>query len=330
MFGWEVIPRVGIGEFEFGGIEFPGIQISPHGIGIAIGVFVGAWLMARRARKVGFDETHVWNGTMVGVVGAIIGARAAYVIGHLDQFAGPGDWLQIWEGGLSLIGGLLGAFTAVWIYVTNKKIDFFELVDLGAPGMGIGIAVGRSGDLMIGDHLGSETSGWWGWQYQGGELISPPNCLTADGVRIYSSQSGCIEPGMVVHQTALYDSIWSLVIFGVVMYLARKPRDRGFLFLSWAGMYAFGRIVTDFTRVDKTWFGLGLTGSQITSTLVLAVCVFLIVRYRGVPSWLLRKPEPAVGPASAAVEPALEAAPATTPPDPKELLEMGKGPDEKT
>lgn len=266
MLGWRVIPRVGFGDFG----------VSPHGLGIAFGVFIGAWIMARRARRIGYSEDDTWNGAAVGVVGAILGARIAYVGGHASEFASPTEWLKIWTGGISLVGGLLGAFIAVAIFTKVKRISFFELVDLGAPGLGIGIALGRIGDLLIGDHLGKQTSGWWGWRYVGGELISPPRCT-------YNTFDGCIHPGMVVHQTALYDMAWSLVIFAILLLLGRKSRNKGFLFLSWAGLYAMGRIATDFARVDKHWFGLSLTGSQLTSIGVLAVVAFLLIRYRGIP-----------------------------------------------
>jgi len=273
MFGWQVIPRIGFGDFG----------ISPHGIGIAIGYFVGALVMARQARKIGYDEDHVWNGAAIGVLGAMLGARVAYVVGHIEDYPDPLEWLRLWEGGLSLVGGLIGAFIAVSIYCLVKKISFFQLVDLGAPGLGIGIALGRSGDMAIGDHLGRATNGWWGWQYQGGELISPPPCTTPTGAPVYPSADGCLEPGMVVHQTAIYDSIWSFVIFGILLLLARKPRRRGFMFLSWASLYAIGRIATDFARVDKHWFGLGLTGSQLTSIAVLTLCGLLLIFFKGIP-----------------------------------------------
>lgn len=280
MFGWHVIPRLGYG----------GFGVSPHGVGIAFGYFIGAVLMARRARKQGYSEDHTWNGAAVGVIGAILGARIAYVTGHYSEFSSPVEWLKIWQGGISLVGGLLGAFTAVLIYVRTSGLSFFELVDLGAPGLGIGIALGRIGDLMIGDHLGKATSGFWAWTYKGGRLISPPPCLTPSGGHVYPSPDGCIQPGMTVHQTALYDSLWSLVIFAILMWLARSPRKRGFLFLSWAALYALGRIATDFARVDKHWLGLGLTGSQLTSMVVFAVCAFFLIRYRGVPGAVVPAP----------------------------------------
>src|SRR5438552_10635439 len=87
MIGWKVIPRIGIGP----------VQFSPHGVGIAFGCFVGAWLMARRARARGVDENHAWNTAAWGVVGAIIGARLAYVVGHLDSYSSPVEWLEIWK-----------------------------------------------------------------------------------------------------------------------------------------------------------------------------------------------------------------------------------------
>lgn len=263
MLGWEVIPRVGIG----------GFTISPHGLGVAAGYFVGTVILTRRARARGFNEDHAWNAAAISVVGAILGARIAYVVGHFSEFRSPLEMLQIYKGGISLAGGLLGGFLSAYLYCRSKGLDFLQLTDLGAPGIALGTAVGRIGDMIIGDHLGKQTSGWWGWQYKGGELISGPPC-------IYSTLDGCIRPGTVVHQTAIYDSVWSLVIFLILMTLDRKPRHRGFLTLTWASLYSLGRIATDFTRVDKRWFGLGLTGSQLTAIAVLGLCLYLLAKKR--------------------------------------------------
>ena len=272
MFGWKVIGRIGIGP----------IGVSPHGVGIAFGCFVGAWLMARRCRALGIDENHAWNTAAWGVVGAIFGARIAYVVGHVSSFSGPVEWLEIWHGGISLIGGLLGGTLLAALYFRRHQLDFWEFADLAAPSLALGVALGRSGDLVIGDHLGKPTHFFLGWVYKGGTLISPPPCLTPSGAHVYPTASGCILPGIEVHQTALYDSLWCFVIFGVLYWLSRRPVKRGLLFLVWAGMYTTGRIVTDFLRVDKRWI-LGLTGSQITSILVVALCAYLIARYRGAP-----------------------------------------------
>jgi phosphatidylglycerol:prolipoprotein diacylglycerol transferase len=273
MLGWKVIPRIGFGDFS----------LSPHGLGTAVGFFVGTWVTARRARSRGLDEDQIWSLAAWAVIGAILGARIAYVVGHIDEFTAPIEWFQIWRGGLSQFGGLLGGFGTGFLYARRKRLNFFELADLAAVGLALGLAVGRIGDLVIGDHLGKPTSGWWGWTYEGGELISPPPCLTPEGDPVYPSVSGCIEPGMTVHQSALYDGLWSLAVFGVLLLLDRRSRRRGFLFLSWASLHALGRIATDFVRVDKTWFGLGLTGTQLASIAVVSICAFLLLRYRGAP-----------------------------------------------
>jgi phosphatidylglycerol:prolipoprotein diacylglycerol transferase len=115
MLGWRVVPRIGFDSFS----------VSPHGVGIMVGYFVGVLLMARRARRRGFDEDHVWNAAAWGVVGAILGARIAYLLGHFDEFSDPIEWLKIWEGGISLVGGLIGGFSAVFIYVRRVGVDFF-------------------------------------------------------------------------------------------------------------------------------------------------------------------------------------------------------------
>lgn len=313
MLGWKVIPRFGAG----------GAGISPHGLFIAAGYFLGASMMARRGRERGVDEGHLWNVAAWGVVGAILGARIAYIAGHADDFSSPLEWLQIWKGGISLMGGFLGGIGLAWRYIRKNGLDFFQVADLGATGLAAGTALGRIGDLVIGDHLGKETSGPWAWVYRGGELISPPPCHDGAGNPVYSTPDGCIVPGTAVHQTALYDGLWSLVIFGILLLADRRQPRRGFLFLSWAGLYAAGRIVTDFLRVDKRWV-LGLTGSQLTALAALVVCGYLLARYRGAPG---RAPEPVlegVEEAGAAADaPAADAPPgetepaaASTPPEP--------------
>jgi phosphatidylglycerol---prolipoprotein diacylglyceryl transferase len=272
MLGWRVIPRIGVGP----------LQISPHGVGIAIGVYVGSALLARRARNRGYDADLAWNAAAVGVIGAIVGARTAYVIGHLGDYSSGLEVLRIWHGGLSLMGSLIGAFLAAWLYLRHRGVDFFTLADPGAAPLALGIAIGRTGDLAIGDHLGKLTSKPWGWTYKGGELISA-SCRTPSGGRLYPTPDGCIAPGMTVHQTALYDMVWSLVIFSILLLLERRPRRRGFLFLTWVAFYCLGRVVTDFMRVDYVRFGTGLTGSQLTALAALAVCAYFLIRYRGVP-----------------------------------------------
>ncbi|MGI8707107.1 MAG: prolipoprotein diacylglyceryl transferase family protein, partial [Actinomycetota bacterium] len=101
---WDIVSTLNLGPLE----------ISPHGIGIALGYLAGAQLMVRRARRLGGpDENDIWNSLFWALLGAIAGARFGYVIGHFSEVTDGGDDLlgvfRIWEGGISLLGGITGA-----------------------------------------------------------------------------------------------------------------------------------------------------------------------------------------------------------------------------
>ena len=222
---WEIISRLEIGP----------LSISPHGIGIALGYLLGAQLMVRRARKYGGpDENDIWNTLFWALLGAIIGARVGYVIGHFSEVTDNGDDLlgifRIWEGGISLLGGITGAVLVALPYLRRKKMGFWRTVDLAAPGLALGIVIGRIGDLMIGDHLGKPTNFALGWRCLG----------DVDGVkptpaRVYRAALGEGEPpslgcfDLTLHQTALYDFVSTLLLFGVLLWIGRRARNTGLL-----------------------------------------------------------------------------------------------------
>lgn len=270
---WQIIPRFHV--FD--------LAISPHGIGIALGYLAGAQLMVRRARKRGGpDETDIWNVLFWALLGAIVGARAGYVLGHLSEVTDGGDDLlgivKVWEGGISLLGGITGAVLAGLPYMIKRKMGFWRTMDLAAPGLALGIVIGRIGDLMIGDHLGKPTSFALGWLCLGnGGPPVPAARYEIDVAQGTPPSLGCFD--VVVHQTALYDFVSTLVLLGVLLWLGRKVRRPGFMILVFTVWYGAVRVATDFLRVDKRY--LGLTGSQITSIVVGIVCLYLLARHRG-------------------------------------------------
>ena len=274
---WEIIPRFEIGP----------LAISPHGIGIALGYLLGAQLMVRRARRLGGpSETDIWNTLFWALIGAIVGARVGYVIGHFGEVTGDGDNLlgifEIWEGGISLLGGIAGAVLAALPYMVRKKMGFWRTMDLAAPGLALGIVVGRIGDLMIGDHIGKPTSFALGWRClgeTGGEGPSPARLYRAALAEGSPPSLGCFD--LPLHQTALYDLVSTALLLAVLALLGRKARNTGLLTIVFVIWYGAMRFATDFLRVDRTYFGL--TGSQVTSAAVVLTCVFLLLRYGGAP-----------------------------------------------
>jgi phosphatidylglycerol---prolipoprotein diacylglyceryl transferase len=274
---WEILPRIHIGP----------LAISPHGIGIAAGFLIGARLLVRRAREQGGpSETDLWNALFYALLGSLAGARIGYVLGHLPDVTNGGQdpfgVLRVWEGGVSLLGGITGGILAALPYMLRKKMGFWRTMDLAAPGMALGIFVGRIGDLIIGDHLGKPTSMPWGWRCLGEVGGGPP--VSASVYRDELAQGrppslGCFD--VTLHQTALYDFLSAGVLLAVLLWVGRRRHNTGFLILLWAAWYGVMRVILDSLRVDRRY--LGLTGSQMLALVVVAISAALLARYRGVP-----------------------------------------------
>ncbi len=270
--GWPVLDRIHL---------FGDFAVSPHGIGIAIGVLFGAWIWSVEGPKRGVSVDHINTMLFWVLVGAIVGARLFWVIGHWSELEEPLDALRVWEGGLTLLGGIAGAVLVNVPNIRRYGYSFFQVVDGAAMGLAFGIAFGRIGDLIIGDHLGKPTSWLLAWRYDGGtpagfsciadacrttlqggkELL-----LTTTGSTLSAPGGEVLGTGTGVHQTALYDMGFATLLFLLLYALSRQPRRLGVLTLTFGAWYGATRVIEDFLRVDKRIFGL--TGSQWTGLTV--------------------------------------------------------------
>lgn len=297
---WDIVSRLELGP----------VSISPHGIGIALGYLVGAQLMVRRARKFGGpEESDIWNVLFWALLGALVGARVGYVLGHLPEVTDSGDDIlgifKVWEGGISLIGGITGAVLFALPYMIRKRMGFWRTMDLAAPGLALGIVIGRIGDLVIGDHLGEPTNFALGWRCLG-DVTTGAQPTSAqvylDALEIGEPPSlGCFD--LVLHQTAIYDFLSTGVLLGVLLWIGRKQRNLGLLILVFASWYGTMRVITDFLRVDRRYFGL--TGSQLMSLAVVLISLYLIARYRGAPGGWTAGAGPGEPPTGGDSEPSL-------------------------
>jgi len=291
--GWPVIDRFRLGS---------SFAISPHGLFIAIGFMIGAWLFGRIAAARGIDDRAVNSIVLWSLIGAIVGARFFYVLAHWSEFsAKPIEALYIWKGGISLLGGIAGATIANTINIRRFGLRFFQVADALTAPLALGITIGRIGDLIIGDHLGRPTSWLLAWTYHGGTLAPPFTCQTnallcsadlqggyQERIRDIDSQlvhivaghpnGEVVATGVGVHQTALYDIILAGILFAILWWwFLKRPRREGMATLLFAAYYGCCRLLEDSVRIDKR-FG-PLTGSQWTALAVVILCLSLAVYF---------------------------------------------------
>ena len=308
---WPVIDR-----FRFGDV----LAVSPHGIFIAIGFAIGAWVFTKLAIQRGVPEDLANSVVFWSLIGAIVGARVGYVIAHLSEFESPLEWLEVWRGGISLLGGIAGATIANAVnirrprYREHGRFRFFQMADTVAPALALGISIGRIGDLIIADHLGKPTSWLLAWRYSSGTIAPPFSCddgfctaqlddgyvqtITADGARLVDAAGRVVAEGVGVHQTALYDMLLAAALFAFLWWFIRSPRREGIVTLTFGLWYGVMRLLEDSLRIDKR-FG-ALTGSQWTALTVATVCAALLIWFAA------RKPD---GPTTPPRQPLLGTSP---------------------
>ena len=239
------------------------LSISPHAIFMVIGFWVGARLLLRDSGRRGIPDDAVVAVLTAAGIGGIVGARFFYVLNHLSNYESPLEWLKLWEGGISLLGGITGALIAAAPVVRRQGLRFFTLMDLASPWLVLGIAIGRIGDLVIADHLGAPTS-------------LPVGFRCPDVVDVGRTVGSPCPPGEVVHLTAAYDLIAALLVFTALAWWRRHARRPAEMTLLLGLLYGAGRFGFDFLRADTR--RLGLTGSQWAALALVSLTAALLVR----------------------------------------------------
>jgi phosphatidylglycerol---prolipoprotein diacylglyceryl transferase len=250
------------------------LQITWHGFFTAVGTLVGIWLAVHWATRAGYTEDDTFSVAMWGVIGAIIGARLFHVIDQWDFYSrDPLSIIRVNEGGLAIYGTVVGGPIAGAIYAWRKGLNVARLADVAAPPLILGMAIGRIGDIINGEHHGTAASG-----FPLAVVYTHPNTLG--------------EIGVPVHLAVGYEMLLDLVIFGVLVWLARGvarraagrwefnwgpryPRD-GMLFWTFLCLYSLGRFFIQFYRVD-TPFAMGLSQAQLLSVLTAMAAVWMLV-----------------------------------------------------
>ena len=241
-----------------------GSSIRWYGLFIAVGMMLGI-LMAKynsRYRNINFDT--LLDVVLISLPIGIVGARLYYV---LFQFSDYKDNLinifNIRQGGLAIHGGILFALISAYIITKYKKVDFLNVADAVAPSIIIAQALGRWGNFFNSEAHGGSVS----YNF----IKHFPHFI----------QAGMHIDGVYYHPTFLYESIWDLFVFIILMIVLRKNNKQGIVFFSYLGLYSIGRFIIEGLRTDSLMFG-PIKIAQLVSLcgVIIWIAFFVLSKHR--------------------------------------------------
>ncbi|MEO0768610.1 MAG: prolipoprotein diacylglyceryl transferase [Cyanobacteria bacterium J06649_4] len=231
-----------------------------YGLLIASAVLIGVTLSQYLAKKRGIDPEKVGDMVIWLVIAAIPCARLYYVLFEWQSYVGrPADIFAIWRGGIAIHGAVIGGTLATILFARLNKLSFWQMSDLIAPSLILGQAIGRWGNFFNSEAYGRPTDLPW-------KLYIP-------------------RTGEFVHPTFLYESIWNIGVFAILIGLfwwgLKNPNKlrAGTLFLVYMVAYSAGRFWIEGLRTDSLMLG-PLRIAQVVSLVgIVAGCAGLIWTY---------------------------------------------------
>jgi len=230
------------------------LSIRWYGVLIALAVLVGTTLAQRQARRKGLDPDPLTNAIVLAIICALVGARLYYVAFNWDYYAANlAKIVAVWEGGLAIHGGLLAGLLGGGAYALLRRLPLAHYLDICAPSLILAQAIGRWGNFFNQEAFGTPTDVPW-------RLYIDP-----------AHRPPALAPFEFFHPTFLYEFLWNLAVFALLVGLLRRPLERfpGALFLAYLGLYSAGRFFIEALRTDSLMLG-PLRAAQVVSVLLVA------------------------------------------------------------
>jgi prolipoprotein diacylglyceryl transferase len=272
--------------------KFGPFLITWHGlfttVGIAVAVILTAYLAVRR----GVLEDDVYNVALWAVPGGIIGARLLFVGEHFDSFRhNIGGIFALNEGGISIYGGLILGAALGWGYAYVKRLPMRRISDAAAFGMAIGLAIGRLGDFINGEHWAKPTHLPWAFCYINPKALvyGPPYPDNSCGPLPFYTQG--------VHPVAgLYEPLILLIIFGVLLYVRQKMVRDGLLFWYFVLAYSAMRFALSGLRTNEQMVHFQRFAITVPQIAAIVMAVFALIAISYITRLPVNVDEPAVLP----------------------------------
>ena len=233
--------------------EIFGVPIRWYGIIISMGIILASLVSIREAKRRGYTEDLVIDLLLFAIPLSILGSRLYYVAFSWDKYKDNlGDIFNTRQGGLAIHGALIAAVLVTIIYAKVKKINFWTIADIFAPGIILGQGIGRWGNFVNQEAHGGPTDLPW----------------------------GIIVEGQKVHPTFLYESVWNILVFAFLLwYRKNKSRVKGETFLLYISLYSVGRFFIEGLSTDSLMFGDFRIAQLISlGSIIISLIIFVVRR----------------------------------------------------
>ena len=252
--------------FPFLGLELnPGrsfdigpLTVNFYGLVIGIGLLLAVWYGCKRSKQFGIKQDDILDGVLWIVPFAVLCARLYYCIFSWDSYKdNPISILYIWQGGLAIYGGVLGAIVGVAVFCKFKKIKLPALLDLVSLGFLIGQSIGRWGNFFNREAFGAAT-----------DIFCRMGLL--------NKYTGLVE---YYHPTFLYESLWNAAGFVLLHFLSKKRKYDGQIALGYAAWYGLGRAFIEGLRTDSLMWGPVRVSQALAAISFLAAVTVLVIKH---------------------------------------------------
>lgn len=224
-----------------------GFDVYWYGVLIASAFLLGIIIAGYNAKRVGVDEDIIYDFMPFGIISAIIGARLYYVIFSWSYYKNHlGEIFSIRDGGLGIYGGIILGTICLYIFSRYKKVGFMRMCDIATPSVALGQAIGRWGNFFNKEAFGAYTDNPFAMRIRTDVASFVPQGMPTFDI----NGSEYIQ----VHPTFLYESTLCFLSFCILMYLYKKKKFEGHIFLLYVVIYGVGRFFIESLRQDQLIF----------------------------------------------------------------------------
>jgi len=248
-------------------------EVRYYGIILMLGAVAGAFLASRQAKRKGYSPDIVWDMMIYLLIGGIIGARIWHLLTPPPSsgitagwyFTHPLDALNIRKGGLGIPGAVIAGMLVMYFYARRHNLNYLRWLDIAAPALALGQAIGRWGNYVNQELYGSPTNLPW-------KIYIDPNHRLQGFTNVE-----------YYHPLFLYESLWNLANMFILLTMSWKFGDRlkdGDIFLTYMVIYPTGRFLLDFLRLDASRVGGININQTIMAVVAVSAATALFLRHR--------------------------------------------------